>query len=240
MKRRVIAAIAAILLASVGAVLLTSYVRGADNRAMAGMQTAKILVVKTLIPKGTSAEALGTLVSLKTLPVKAIAAGTLNSLTPIVGQVSTVDLQPGEQLLGSRFVDPATLEDPDEVKIPPGMEQLSVAMERPRMLGSLLVPGSMVGVFVSLPKDGSQPPQTHLVLHKVLVTKVGEELPPAGDAQPDAKAASENVVVTFAVKARDAEKIVFGAEHGRLWLSLEPSDSTTSGTDVITPENVYE
>ena len=182
--------------------------------------------------------------AIKTLPAKAVAAGTLTSLGSIVGQVSTVDLQPGEQLLASRFVDPVTLEDPDVVEIPSGMQQLSVAMERSRMLGGLLVPGASVGVFVSLPKDGDQPAQTHLVLHKVLVTKVGEDVPPRGEADAETDAApkpqSETVVVTFAVKAGDAEKIVFGGEHGRLWLSLEPPDSITSGTDVITAENVYE
>jgi pilus assembly protein CpaB len=241
MKRRLLTAVAALLLAGVGAVLLLGYVRAADDRAMAGMQTTKVLVVTAFIPEGTPAEALVTLVMLKTLPAKAVAAGTLTDLTSIVGRVSTVDLLPGEQLMGSRFIDPATLEDPGVIKVPKGMQQLSVAMERPRMLGGLLTPGATVGVFVSLAKDGDLPPQTHLVLHKVLVTQVGEADPPVGDAEPEAKAGvpSDTVVVTFAVKARDAEKIVFGGEHGRLWLSLEPSDARTKGTQVVTPENVF-
>jgi len=240
MMKRLIAAIAAILLAGLGAVVLTSYVRGADARAMAGMQTGKVLVVTAMVPKGTSAEALDTLVEMKTLPVKAVAMGTVNSLTSIVGQVSTVDLQPGEQLLGSRFVDPTTLEDPNVVKVPPGMQQVSLAMERQRMLGGLLVPGSTVGVFVSLPDSEKQPAQTHLVLQRVLVTKVGEAAPPGGEAGAGAQTPTETVQVTLAVEAHDAEKIVFGGEHGRLWLSLQPADVSTSGTDIITPENVYE
>ena len=240
MKRRLIAAVAALLLAGIGAVVLTSYVRGADARAMAGMQTGKVLVVTAMVPKGTSAEALDSLVTMKTFPVKAVASGSVTSLTSIVGQVSTVDLQPGEQLLGSRFVDPATLEDPNVIKVPPGMQQLSVAMDRPKMLGGLLVPGSTVGVFVSLPAADEVPAQTHLVLDKVLVTKVGDAVLPTGDAPAGAEAATETVLVTFAVMAPDAEKIVFGSEHGRLWLSLQPADASNSGTDIVTPENVYE
>ena len=238
MKRRVLAAIAAVVLAGVAGVLLTSYVRAADDRAMAGMEAARVLVVTTMVSKGTAAETLQNSVTVETLPVMAIAPGSLTDLALIVGQVSTVDLQPGEQLLSSRFVDPATLEDPNLVKVPPGMQQLSITMERPRMLGSLLTPGATVGVFVSLPKDGEQPAQTHLVLNKVLVTDVGAQMPPEGDAQ--AGVPSETVAVTFAVKARDAEKIVFGAEHGRLWLSLEPADARTKGTRVLTSGNVYE
>jgi len=44
---------------------------------------------------------------------------------------------------------------------------------------------------------------------------------------------------TLAVTARDAEEVVFGAEHGTLWLSLEPDGADTSGTQVLTPDNVY-
>ena len=240
LKRRLLAAVAALLLAAVGAVLLTSYVTGADDRAMAGMQTTQVLVVTSVIAKDTSAEALGKRVAVQTLPAKAVAPGSVASLSEISGRVSTVDLQPGEQVLLSRFVDPATLKKSGEFTIPAGLQQVSVAMERSRMVGSLLTPGTTAGLFLSLPKDGAQPAQTHLLLNKVLVTKVGEDVAPTADdddADPPDPAAS--VVVTFAVSAADAEKIVFGAEHGRLYLSLEPSDATTSGTRVTTPENVY-
>lgn len=239
LKRRLIAALAALLVAAVGGVLLVTYVSSADDRAMAGMQTADVLVATTVIPVGTAGDSLAKLVVLKSLPVKALAEGTLTSLDTIAGLVSTVDLQPGEQLLGSRFADPATLDDPAEVKIPAGMQQLSISMERPRMLGNALTPGATVGVFVSLAKEGTQPAQTHLVLHKVLVTQVGEGQPTVPAEDGKAVPAADSVVVTFALVAADAEKVVFGAEHGRLWLTLEPTDATTSGTGVVTAGNVY-
>jgi pilus assembly protein CpaB len=46
-------------------------------------------------------------------------------------------------------------------------------------------------------------------------------------------------MVTLAVTAAQAEAVVFGAEHGTLWLSLEPDRAQTGGTDVITPGNIY-
>jgi pilus assembly protein CpaB len=240
MKRRLIAAVLALVLASAGAVLLTGYVKGADRRAMAGMETANVLVVDALIPNGTPADALTKLVAMQVLPAKAVAAGAVSSLATISGQVATTDLQPGEQLLASRFADPASLEDADQIKIPKGMQQVSVPLERPRMLGAMLTPGATVGVFVSLTKDGDQPPQTHLVLHQVLVTKVGGDVPPPpADGEDQTAEPAAVVTVTLALSAADAEKLVFGAEHGRLWLSLEPSDADTSGTRVVTPRNVY-
>ena len=160
------------LLAGVGAVLLLSYVGKADLRAMAGMETVKVLVVEKRVPEGTPAEKLTGLVTVKTLPVKAVASGTLSNLDPIRGRVATTDLQPGEQLLASRFIDPALLVDPNEVKIPRGMQQVSIALESQRVLGGELTPGTSVGVFVSLAKEDERPAQTHLVLNKVLVSKV--------------------------------------------------------------------
>lgn len=239
LKRRILAAVLALALAGAGAVLLAGYVQGADRRAMAGMETANVLVVTSLISNGTPADALTKLVATQVLPVKAIAAGALSSLATISGQVATADLQPGEQLFASRFADPASLKGAEQIEVPTGLQQLSVSMERPRMLGAMLTPGATVGVFISLAKDGDQPDQTHLVLHQVLVTEVGGDLPPTpADGADQTSEPADMVSVTFALSAADAEKLVFGAEHGRLWLSLEPSDAVTSGTRVVTAQNV--
>ena len=48
----------------------------------------------------------------------------MSSLATVSGQVATTDLQPGEQVLASRFADPASLEDADQTKIPTGMQQV--------------------------------------------------------------------------------------------------------------------
>ncbi len=242
--RRLIAALAALLLAGVGAVLLLGYVSAADRRAMAGMETVSVLVVVKPVPKGTPAEKLTELVTRKTLPVKAVAPGTVSDLQPISGQVTSTDLQPGEQLLTSRFVDPASLVDPNEVRIPRGMQQLSIALESQRILGGELSAGATVGVFVSLPSEKDRPARTHLVLHKVLVSKVDDGLPPAetdGGPQPANSTGlpEGSRMVTLALAAPDAEKVVFGAEHGKIWLSLEPKDAVVAGTRVVTNGSVY-
>jgi len=46
-------------------------------------------------------------------------------------------------------------------------------------------------------------------------------------------------MVTLAVTSQDAESVVFGAEHGTLWLSLEPEGTETGGTRVVQPDNIY-
>lgn len=240
-KRRVIAAVVALLLASMGAVLLFSYVRGADQRAMAGMETVKVLVVTSPIPEGTAADAILEQVVTKVLPVKAVAAQTISDLDQIAGQVTTTALQPGEQLLASRFADPASLEKKDELVIPKGTQQISVSLQAQRVLGGDLAPGATVGIFISMAKEDTLPAQTSLMLNKVLVTKVvGGTQAPVAEGPEEPAAPVETVTVTFAVKAGDAEKIIYGAEHARLWLSLEVPDSVETGTRVVTAENINE
>jgi pilus assembly protein CpaB len=242
--RRLIAALAAMLLAGVGAVLLLSYVGTADLRAMAGMETVRVLVVEKPVPEGTPGEKLTGLVTTKTLPAKAVVPGTLSSLAPISGRVATTDLVPGEQLLASRFIDPALLVDPNEVKIPKGMQEVSIALESQRVLGGDLKPGATVGVFISLAKEDERPAQTNLVLNKVLVSKVDGGAtavkPEEGDEPVTGAAVPEgSLMVTLAMTAPNAEKLVFGAEHGKIWLSLEPANATVAGTRVVTESSVY-
>jgi pilus assembly protein CpaB len=62
----------------------------------------------------------------------------------------------------------------------------------------------------------------------------GTDTASAGTAAPSA-----SLMVTLAVPAEQAEAVVFGAEHGTLWLSLEPETADLGGTEVLTPDNVY-
>ena len=55
---------------------------------------------------------------------------------------------------------------------------------------------------------------------------------------PRATTAGSPVMVTLAVNAHDAETLIYGAEHGTLWLSLEPADAVVSGTRVVTRDKV--
>src|SRR4051812_46336875 len=103
MKRRIIAALAAVALAVVGAVGLSAYVHGADQRAMAGQETVQVLVVTQAVPKGATPDAMTKSVASKLMPRMAVAPGAVDSLDKIgEGLVATADLQPGEQVLGSR------------------------------------------------------------------------------------------------------------------------------------------
>jgi len=243
MRRRLLAATAALVLALLGAVVLVAYARGADQRAMAGMRTADVLVVAQPVAEGTRAEDLAGLVTTEQLPVAAAVPGRITDLADLTGQVSTVALQPGEQLLASRFAVPESLQTPGTVAVPAGTGEVSVLLEPQRAVGGRLAAGDQVGVYLSL----GDPAATHALLHRVLVTQVqGAPAPVDSAAQAEADTASAgsnaptaSLMVTLALPAEQVEGVVFGAEHGTLWLSLEPDGADLTETEVVTSDNVY-
>jgi pilus assembly protein CpaB len=239
--RRLLAAAAALVLALVGVVVLLAYVRAADARALEGVHTVSVLVVDQPIPAGTPGDQLTGLVRTELLPAKAATPGRVTSLTELAGRVATVDLQPGEQLLATRFEPPDALRATGTVGVPAGDQELSVLLEPQRAVGGRIAAGDTVGVYLSLTlPDGTG--VTHVVLHGVLVTQV-QGAPAlasaAGDSPEQPSTPSQNLMVTFAVTAEEAEPIVFGMEHGTLWLSLEPEGADNEGTTVRSPGNIY-
>jgi pilus assembly protein CpaB len=240
LRRRLLAALAALVLAALGAVVLLAYVRGADARALAGVQTVDVLVVDRPVPEGTPGEELAELVRTERLPARAAVPGAVTDLDELAGRVATVDLQPGEQLLSARFAAPEDLSVPGTVAPPEGAAEVSLLLEPQRAVGGRLAAGDTVGVHLSL--DG----QTDVVLSRVLVTQVqGAPVAVAdGEATDTASsggaAPSASLMVTLGLRPEAAEAVVFGMEHGTVWLSLEPEGVDTSGTEVLTPANVYD
>ncbi len=107
-------------------------------------------------------------------------------------------------------------------------------------------------VLETAPEEDAQPAtklrtpnSTHVVLHKVLVTNVQIERLPAETATPDVEqsnlelAPTGNLLVTLAVTAPDAEKVVFAAEHGTVWLAAEPTGADEAGTTIQTRGTIY-
>lgn len=242
MRRRLLALLAAAALAVAGAVVLLNWVGGADARALAGTRTVERYVVVDPVPAGTPAADVAGSVELADVPLRLVADGAVDSLDPLAGLVATTDLEPGEQLLASRFASPESLLPPGTVAVPAGMQEISVSLDAQRALGGRLAAGDTVGVFVSSEVTVS----THLVLHRVLVTAVGtggttDTDTDTGGGLVDTAATGDTdgtVLVTLALTAADAEELVWGMEHGSVWLSAEPADAVEDGTRTVTTEEV--
>ncbi|NOJ58335.1 RcpC/CpaB family pilus assembly protein [Arthrobacter sp. 260] len=246
MKSRIIGAIAAVLLAVLGTVLLVQYVSASEQRALAGTETRTVLVVRNgvSIPEGTAAEGLTDLVSEEAVPAKVVPADAIASLDQVAGLVTSVELVSGEQVLSSRFVDPVELIEDSVVEVPEGMQEVTILLEPQRAVGGQILPGDTVGVFISLAVgEDVLEATTHLTMHKVLVTSVqglaitAEE---GSNSPSSTPIPAGSVLVTVARPAPDAEKIVFAQEFGTIWLSKEPATATEDGTRQITADEIYE
>lgn len=256
MKRRIVAASVAIMVALISGVLLLNYVASADQRAMAGMQTREVLVVTGQVAEGTAASQLGDRVALRELPAKAVAQGAVSDLSKLAGSVTNTDLEPGEQVLSTRFSDPASLRQTSTVKVPKGFSEVSVLLEPQRVVGSNLSIGDRVGVIISV-GDNAKDARTHLTLNQVLITNVQGATASEAAAQPSSgtqqssgaqrtggasaqPVPDSSLMVTLAVSAQDAEQVVFAAEYGKIWLTLENKASTNTDTRIVTEKTVQQ
>ncbi len=241
MKARLLGGIAALLLAAIGTVLLVTYVQNADHRAAQGLEPTNVLVVQEKVPAGTPVENLANVVELESVPSSAVPASAVSSLAELKGKITSVELQPGEQLLATRLVAPEELVR-GTVPVPDGMQEVTVQLEPQRVIGGKVKAGDTVGLFISYDPEGeSSPAQTKLVVHKMLVTGIQRAAESNdGAGQDEATTVPQgSLLVTLAGDDRNAAKIVHGSEFGKIWLSKEPAEAKESDPLVFTKEEVY-
>lgn len=231
-RQKLIGIIASVVLAGLGTGLLVAYVRGAEGRAVKGESRVSVLVVTDTIPRGTKAEDITDKVKTEQVPTKVMAKGAVATLTPLSGRVSAVDLLPGEQVVQTRFALPT--DAATKTIAPPGSLQVTVQLDAVRALGGRVREGDSVGVLMSF----EDPQTTHLVLQKVPVTDVRTAEGAPVTAKVDGTVGTGSLFVTMAVDVASVEKVVFAAEHGRLWLTWEPKDANEGGTKVQTKNGV--
>ncbi len=100
---------------------------------------------------------------------------------------------------------------------------------------------------VILPESDNAKPQTPnttgLIIHKVIVTNVQvERLPSEPEEGSDTDyslAPTGNLLVTLGMSPANAERLVFTAEFGTLWLTGEQETTPEDGTQIQTRNTVY-
>lgn len=256
-QRRTLTIALAAVLAFAGAVAVLVYVHQANNRAVAGLKAAQVIVAKTLIPAGTSlhaAQAQG-LISSEKVPIASIPPSAVLSVTAQNERlVVSAAVQPGQLLLQPMLETAAQVTG--GVAIPPGMVAVSIEVCLPAAVAGYVSPGSDVAVFDTYPvrqgKGGSSAQvqescnvshtaqtsgtvATEIVLPRVEVISVG-----AGGSQSassgsvfssgasNTAASAGAVLVTFAVSQADAERLITIEQTGLPYLALLTPSSKTS------------
>jgi pilus assembly protein CpaB len=248
--------VGAVILAGLGTYALVSYVDGAESRALEGETLTTVLIVDDPVPAGTPAEQLAAMVREEQVPQKVRAVDAVTDLSSSSGLVAAVDLVPGEQLVSTRLVLPGNVRSGAAVQVPAGLVEVTVDLTPSRALGGLVGPGDTVAVLASFEvsagggaettgPDGSVTAPvagdvvantTHVIAHKVLVTAVQATDDSTAELE---RAPAANLLVTLAVPPADAERIVFTAEFGRLWLAGDGPEVDETSTQVQSRDSVY-
>ncbi len=148
-NRKWLGVVLSIVLAILGTFVLIRYVQSAEDRALAEQETVEVLVVSDTIPEGATLEEVALNVSSKRIPVGAQALGSVSDLSEIQGEVTAVDLVPGEQIVNSRFTTLAVLEASKEIDVPADLLQVTVSLSPDRAVGGSLEPGDIVAYLAS-------------------------------------------------------------------------------------------
>ncbi|WP_261382395.1 Flp pilus assembly protein CpaB [Arthrobacter sp. UKPF54-2] len=256
MKSRLLAGLAAVVLAIVGAILVVSYAQGADSRALQNLEPVTVMVVQKAVPAGTPVATLAAFVTSQELPGKAVSKTALKNLDGLAGKVTAVALLPGEQLVAERLVEPEALKTSGSVEVPKGLQEVSFQLEPQRVVGGRIAVGDHVGIFINLKNGGMEGKgeTTQLSIHKVLITAVqrapvatpSPQSTPSGAAAAPAEDTSlptGSLLLTVAVNEPDATKIVYAsnfADIASIWLSKEPLDATEAARPgIMTRPEVY-
>jgi pilus assembly protein CpaB len=244
-RRRLLTIGLAVLLTLFGTVILIAYVRSAEQRARQGQELTTVLVPREEIEANVPARDLADRVTTEEVPRDMRPEDAISSLDELRDQVTAVKLLPGEPLRAGRFQAPGRRQTRGGTTIPEGMQIVSVSLEPQRALGGRLEEGQLVGIMLSVdqaevpnPDDKTQSiiadTATGMVLNQVLVTHVG------GAIDEETGQVDGTVMVSFALDESDAERLVFGAEHGRIWLTEQNDDTPTLGGTFRTRENIFD
>ncbi len=246
MKRGMLAAVVAVLLALVGCAAVLVYAKGADNRALAGQKAVKVLIAAKGIPAGTTGQAIrdGKYAEVVTMPAGTVPADALAAIDDsLLSQAVTADQQPHQLLLRGAFGTPAP--NRGGLDIPDGMLAVSVAMRMPAQVAGYVQPGSAVAVFDTfniaegkgpapvpagdgLASNHAYDQATRLLLPRVQVLAIGARSTDKASGSGggltgggnSSSSDAQTVLVTVAVDQDQAQRLVQAAQTGYLYLGL--------------------
>lgn len=246
---RLIAIIIAVVLAIVATVALVSYIRGVETRTQEEVEPVDAFVAAELIPAGTTAEAAAAagLIEQRAVPRSAVPDGAITSLAQIEGTVAVTDIQPGEIILQARFGE-GVVGARGLRPIPDDMQAISVDVGVVPGVAGFITPGSFVNMMVQLAvpvgeedeETGETPEELRVqfIIQNTEVLAVGRRVIQEGE---ETVQQTENILLTLAVTAEDAERVAFAALNGQLYFTLLPEElDAPFDTPGRTFENIFE
>jgi pilus assembly protein CpaB len=240
MDRRRLLLILAVFVAVIGTALVFLYVQGADKRAQDKFDNVSVLKATQDIAAGEtydSALAAGKIASAD-VPKEQLNEGYQTSTTALKGQIASVPIFAGQQIITSQFGD--TVESAtSSLVIPEGMMAIAVNLTDPDRVAGNIQNGSDVAIFVTGTLQdaaggatgGADTESTRLLLPKVKVLNVGSPQPATTSTttEDDGTQTTEQLprtLLTLAVTQKEAQKVILASKALSLTFGLlnEKSD----------------
>lgn len=261
MKRRIIAIVAAVVLAIAGAGLLLVYVKGADARAVAGAQPVYVYVANKVVPAGTTLkDAQRTdLITRTKVAQEARPAGAIDWVGPDNNAlIALSDVQAGEFLMESRFG--TTPIGEKAIEVPAGKIAMSVELSDPARVGEFVTPGSRIAIYathkIKLIGEDKATKQindldlrgTTILLPDVQVIAMGTDPLSAPttaktedeDSNDTSRDSAAKFLVTVAVSPKDAPRLAHGITEYTLYAGLRGPDVKISKQDGANDITVFD
>ena len=243
--KRILAVLAAVLLAIVGAVAVLGYANAADSRAVAGQEAMTVYVTSRAVPAGVPlADAVADGSLQKTVfAAKSVPVGALLEVEPEMAElVAMSDIAPGEIVLSNRFGEQQ--EGSAALVVPEGLVAITVQMTDPGRVGPFLRPGSTIAVYntflardpesadlspvgIGLGSEVEDVNATRVLLPAAEVLAIGDvtlsgRAAAAGSDSESGQAVADvpTALVTVAVTPADGQRLVHAAQTGTLYAGL--------------------
>lgn len=254
-NRRVLILVIAVALAGLTAFLTFNYANSADERAFDGAELVSAFVVKKDIPKGFPGERAVDegYIAKESIPRKFFPATGVTDTQALQGRVALAPLAAGVPVVTGSFVEPSVAMESFAQRLGKDQQAVTLAVSDVQAVARLVVPGDHVNLMLTTDKAaGPGTPggdkETQLVLQNVEVLAVGNSttLQPgevAAQVAPDVAAGQAKTVdsglMTFAVAAIDAERIVNASQTGAIHLALVPPDYKPAPVPPVNRGNLF-
>jgi pilus assembly protein CpaB len=240
MGRRILAILAAAVIALIGAVLVLLYARGADARAVADASPTTVYVSNVVVPAGTTLKDAERLQQITQTQVAAqsVPAGALTTIDDTNSAlVALADIPPGQYVLAAAFGETPLGEK--ALQVGAGKLAVSVALSDPARVGSFVTPGSYLTIFMTYQlKQLSTTAEakvfndqdvkgTSVLLDNIKVIGMGDSsLTPQPTAEGDdqSKANVPGFLVTLEVTPEQATRLVHAINNYELYAGLRGSE----------------
>jgi pilus assembly protein CpaB len=223
MRRRILIALAALVLAGLSGVSVALYARGVDQRAVDGRQAVSVLLAKQRIPAGTTGADIRAkgLARQVVMPAGTVPEGALGDLGAGLDDLRlSADLAPDQLILRGQF----GTGEAATVGVPKGQLGVSIEVTMAPGVAEKVAAGDRVTVFVTYPR-GAQPgsQKTRVLLPAATVISITTGQPTDVRPAPTstrASATTRSYPATLAVGQADATRLVHAAQTGEIYLGL--------------------